>query len=315
MDKLRVAVVGVGFWGRNHARVYSTIEGVELVAVVDANESVAQSVAKSLSCEHFSSIDEMLRQKKIDAASVCTPSSTHATVSLELLKHGVNLLIEKPLTTTLAEGFRLLEEVKKSGAIVSVGFIERFNPAVRIIKEWVEKGALGKLTLFYSRRVSNWPERIGDVGVVKDLSIHDLDLARYIIGKEAINVYAVIGKARRGLYEDYANILARFDDSTAFVESNWLTPYKERLLIVTGSNATATANYLTQEVTFANVDGKFMPVVRPTEPLKLELENFVKCVKTNTQPSPSIEDGLKALALAEAAIESSNTGLPVRPAY
>ncbi|PSN97294.1 hypothetical protein B9Q11_04435 [Candidatus Marsarchaeota G2 archaeon ECH_B_SAG-F08] len=315
MDKLRVAVVGVGFWGRNHARVYSTIEGVELVAVVDTNESVAQSVAKSLSCEHFSSIDEMLRQKKIDAASVCTPSSTHATVSLELLKHGVNLLIEKPLTTTLAEGFRLLEEVKKSGAIVSVGFIERFNPAVRIIKEWVEKGALGKLTLFYSRRVSNWPERIGDVGVVKDLSIHDLDLARYIIGKEAINVYAVIGKARRGLYEDYANILARFDDSTAFVESNWLTPYKERLLIVTGSNATATANYLTQEVTFANVDGKFMPVVRPTEPLKLELENFVKCVKTNTQPSPSIEDGLKALALAEAAIESSNTGLPVRPAY
>ncbi|PSN84581.1 hypothetical protein B9Q13_02875 [Candidatus Marsarchaeota G2 archaeon ECH_B_SAG-G16] len=315
MDKLRVAVVGVGFWGRNHARVYSTIEGVELVAVVDANESVAQSVAKSLSCEHFSSIDEMLRQKKIDAASVCTPSSTHATVSLELLKHGVNLLIEKPLTTTLAEGFRLLEEVKKSGAIVSVGFIERFNPAVRIIKEWVEKGALGKLTLFYSRRVSNWPERIGDVGVVKDLSIHDLDLARYIIGKEAINVYAVIGKARRGLYEDYANILARFDDSTAFVESNWLTPYKERLLIVTGSNATATANYLTQEVTFANADGKFMPVVRPTEPLKLELENFVKCVKTNTQPSPSIEDGLKALALAEAAIESSNTGLPVRPAY
>jgi UDP-N-acetylglucosamine 3-dehydrogenase len=315
MEKLKVAVLGVGFWGRNHARIYSAMDSVELVAVVDPNAFNAETVAKRLECNHYATTEELLKKEKIDAASVCTPSSTHAEVASKLIERGVSLLVEKPLTATLEEGLTLFEKIKKYKVLATVGFIERFNPAVQTIKQWIETGRLGKVILFYSKRVSNWPERIGDVGVVKDLSIHDLDLARHLLADEPFSVYAIVGRARNRTHEDFANILLNFQNSTAFVESNWLTPYKERLLVVTGSEATATANYLTQEVSVSDVNGRFSPLTRIKEPLQLELESFVKSILSNEQPLPSVEDGLKALALAEAAALSSQTGSPVRPNF
>jgi UDP-N-acetylglucosamine 3-dehydrogenase len=313
MEKLKVAVIGVGFWGRNHARIYSTMDNAELVAVVDSNVFSAETLAKRLECSHYSTTEELLEKEKIDAVSVCTPSSTHAEVASRLIERGVSLLVEKPLTATLEEGLTLFEKIKKHKVLATVGFIERFNPAVQTIKQWIENGRLGKVILFYSKRVSNWPERIGDVGVVKDLSIHDLDLARHLLKDEPSSVYAIVGKARNRTYEDFANILLSFQNSTAFVESNWLTPYKERLLVVTGSEATATVNYLTQEVSISDVDGRFSPLAKIREPLQLELESFVKSILNNQQPLPSVEEGLKALALAEAAALSSQTGSPVKP--
>jgi len=315
METLRVAVVGVGFWGRNHARVYSAMRDVELVGVVDTNIQTAADVAKSYGCDCYSSVAELLKHKQVDAASVCTPSSTHAEMSIELIKGGVNLLVEKPLTETLEQGVSLVKEAERARVTGSVGFIERFNPAVTRIKQWITEGKIGTPILFYSKRVSSWPERIGDVGVVKDLSIHDLDLVRFIFEKEVESVYAVVDRSRKGAYEDFANILLRLKASTAFVESNWLTPYKERRLVITGSKATVSANYITQEVSIASAEGIFTPVVKPVEPLKLELENFVKCIRLGDFPSPSLMDGLKALALAEAALLSSANGAPVKPAY
>lgn len=315
METLKVAVVGVGFWGRNHARVYSTMQDVELVAVVDTNVQTAAQVAKSYGCEYYPSVVELLKHGHVDAASICTPSSTHAQASIELIKGGVSLLVEKPLTETLEQGVNLVKEAERARITGTVGFIERFNPAVMRIKQMITDGKIGSPILFYSKRVSSWPERIGDVGVVKDLSIHDLDLVRFIFEKEVESVYAVVDRSRKGVHEDFANILLRLQASTAFVESNWLTPYKERRLVVTGSQATVSANYITQEVSIASAEGVFTPVVKSVEPLKLELENFVKCIRQGTSPSPTLMDGLKALALADAALLSSAKGAPVKPAY
>jgi len=316
MDKLRLAVVGVGFWGRNHARVYTEIEGVELVAVVDPDRSTRELVASKYGCGSYSSVEELLEKEKVDAASVCTPSVFHGEVASKLIDKGVGVLVEKPFTATLSEGLSLYEKIKQKRVHVSVGFIERFNPAVSYIKKMIKEGRLGDVILFYSRRVSSWPIRIGDVGVIKDLSIHDLDLARYLLGSDVVSVYAVSGISNtRMQQEDYANILLRFPKATAFVESNWLTPYKERVLVVTGSDATATANYLTQEVSLANVEGKFMPTIKVQEPLRLELESFVRSIQTSEQLCASVEDGLKALALAEAALRSAKLGTSVTPPF
>lgn len=316
MDRLRLAVVGVGFWGRNHARVYSEIDGVELVAVVDPDRAAREQTSSKYSCKGYASVEELLEKEKIDAASVCTPSALHGEVTSKLVDKGVSVLVEKPFTATLSEGLALYEKIKQKRVFVAVGFIERFNPAVQLVKQLITEGKLGDVILFYSKRVSSWPIRVGDVGVVKDLSIHDLDLARYLLGSEVLSVYAVSGASNNKLgQEDHANILLRFPKTTAFVESNWLTPYKERLLVVTGSKATVTANYITQEVSIANVEGRFIPTIRNQEPLRLELESFVKSIRTSTQLCASVEDGLKALALAEAALKSAKTGQAVVPPF
>lgn len=315
MDRLRLAVVGVGFWGRNHARVYSEIEGVELVAVADPNREARESVASKYGCNAYPSVEELLEKEKIDAASVCTPSVSHGEVASKLVDRSVSVLVEKPFTATLSEGLALYEKITQKRVYVAVGFIERFNPAVTLVKQLIAEGKLGEVIMFYSRRVSSWPIRIGDVGVIKDLSIHDFDLARHLLGSEALSVYAVSGAYNRMGQEDHANILLRFPKTTVFVESNWLTPYKERLLVVTGSKATATANYITQEVSVANVEGKFVPTIRNQEPLRLELESFVQSIRTSKQLCASAEDGLKALAIAEAALKSSKTGHPVVPPF
>jgi UDP-N-acetylglucosamine 3-dehydrogenase len=316
MDKLRVAVIGVGFWGRNHARVYSEVIGAELVAVVDPDRSARESMSAKYGCSDYATVEELLEKEDIDAASVCTPSVLHGEVTSKLIDRDVAVLVEKPFTATLSEGLVLYEKIKRKRVHVSVGFIERFNPAVSHVKKVISEGGLGDVILFYSKRVSSWPIRIGDVGVVKDLSIHDLDLARHLLGSEVTSVYAISGASNNTFrQEDYANILLRFPKATAFVESNWLTPYKERVLIVTGSKATVTANYLTQEVSVADVNGKFMPTIRFQEPLRLELESFIDSVRTSKQLCASVEDGLKALALAEAALKSARTGNSVVPPF
>jgi UDP-N-acetylglucosamine 3-dehydrogenase len=311
MEELRVGVAGVGFWGRNHARVYSALEGVKLVAVCDSSAVTASRVANTYHCRAYTDLADMLRKEKLDIASICTPSSTHAQVATELVRAGVNCLVEKPFTATIEEGKRLIDDIKKSGVYVTVGFIERFNPVVQTMKRWIDEGRLGKVTLFYSKRVSNWPDRIGDVGVVKDLSIHDLDLARYLLGSEPVQVYSLMGRAKSKTHEDFANIMLNFGSSSAFVESNWLTPYKERQMVVTGSKATGTANYLTQQATIYDAEGAFSPLFKSREPLEAELSSFVERVRSGREAQPSAEDGIKALTLAEAAIDSAKNGQPV----
>jgi len=194
-----------------------------------------------------------------------------------------------------------------------VGFLMRFIPGVQRIKEAVEKGEIGTLVCATARRVSQWPERIGDVGVVKDLAIHDIDITRYLFGMDPVEVYAKAGNFRHKKFEDHAQILLTFKDrKTAFIEANWLTPYKIRKLIVTGSEAIMTLDYITQEITIETSGQTVAPRYEVKEPLKLELQQFANSILSNREPMVTGIDGLKALQIAGAALKSAQRGTAIK---
>jgi UDP-N-acetylglucosamine 3-dehydrogenase len=214
--------------------------------------------------------------------------------------------VEKPMATNSKQAKKLLVTAEKNGLHLTVGFLMRFIPGLQHIRETVENKKIGELVCATAKRVSQWPERIGDVGVVKDTAIHDIDVMRYISKEDPIAVYAKTGSMRYKKFEDYAQIMLSYEDGkTAFIESNWLTPYKTRTLTVTGSDAIMRLDYITQELWIENAKETLQPRYQWQEPLKLELQHFADCILTKKNPLITATDGVKALQIAEAALQSS----------
>jgi UDP-N-acetylglucosamine 3-dehydrogenase len=306
LRKLKVAVVGAGSWGQNHIRVFSELEEVDLLAICDLDYSRACDTAKKYGIQPYSSLKEMMNEIDINAITICTPTMTHYQIALTAIKHNKHIFIEKPMVSTSKEAKKLLEEVDKKNVHLMVGFIERFNPGVQKVKTLLERATFGEVVLVFARRVGRWPVRIGDVGVVKDTAIHDLDIVRYVFEQDPQSIYAQMGSLGHR-FEDYAQIMLGFDGiQTAFIEANWLTPRKIRFLTVTCENAQITLNYLTQKVLIEDVYGSRDVSPRWEEPLKLELKNYVNCVIEGHEPAITGIDGLKALTLAELAIKSAH---------
>jgi UDP-N-acetylglucosamine 3-dehydrogenase len=309
MKKLGVAVVGTGFWGKNHARVYRELQETDLLAVCDINAERAKNVATQFGAKPYTSLRKMLQDKNIEAISVTTWSTSLARVATEAVKAGKHVLVEKPMAANVRQAERLLEAAKKKRVHVSVGFLMRFIPGLQHIKRAVEDKTIGELVCATAKRVSQWPERVGDVGVVKDTAIHDIDVMLYLFNKDPIAVYAKTGNMRHSKFEDYAQIMLTFEgEKTAFIESNWLTPYKTRILIATGSEAIMNLDYITQELRIENAKETLQPRYPMQEPLKLELRHFANCVLEKEKPLITGVDGLRALRIAEAALKSSTTG-------
>jgi UDP-N-acetylglucosamine 3-dehydrogenase len=306
MKKLGTAVVGTGFWGKNHARVYGELESTELVAVCDVNRERAKAVADQFGVKAYTSSSRMLKNEEIEAVSVCTWSTKLAKEALKALKAGRNVLVEKPMATHTKQAERLLDIAESNGLHLTVGFLMRFIPGLRHIREAVENKKIGELVCATAKRVSQWPERIGDVGVVKDTAIHDIDVVRFISGEDPMSVYAKTGSMRHRKFEDYAQIMLTFEDGkSAFIESNWITPYKTRILTVTGSEAIMRLDYITQELWIEDAKENLQPRFPWQEPLKLELQHFADCILEKKKPVITGVDGLKALKIAEAALRSS----------
>ncbi|MEM3615372.1 MAG: Gfo/Idh/MocA family oxidoreductase [Candidatus Methanomethylicia archaeon] len=312
MDKVGVAVIGCGFWGRNHLRVLSENSRAELIAAVDVNQDVLEKVKMKYDVEVYRDYHEILGDKRIEAITICTPSTTHAKIALEVIESGKNVLVEKPMTITVDEAMKILNKAKTVEVKLMVGHIERYNPAVQRVKDIVRKGEIGEIVLISSRRVSRWPERIGDVGVIRDLAIHDLDLMRYITSREPTEIYAAAGSLKHK-YEDHANIILKFDSNpTAFIEANWITPKKIRELTVTGSDGRVVIDYITQEIRIEDYNGVYIPNIQYEEPLKRELENFINVVAGLEEPIVNGWDGLMAVYLCELALKSTKTGQPIK---
>jgi len=309
MKKLGVAVVGTGFWGKNHARVYRELQETELLAVCDIDAERARSAAAQFGAKPYTSFRKMLQDRNIEAISVATWSTSLAKVATEAVKAGKHVLVEKPMAANVRQAEKLLEAAKKKRVHVSVGFLMRFIPGLQHIKKAVEDKTIGELVCATAKRVSQWPERVGDVGVVKDTAIHDIDVMLYLFNKDPIGVYAKIGNMRHMKFDDYAQIMLTFEGGkTAFIESNWLTPYKTRILIVTGSEAIMNLDYITQELRIEDAKETLQPRYPMQEPLKLELRHFANCVLEKEKPLVTGLDGLRALRIAEAALKSSATG-------
>jgi UDP-N-acetylglucosamine 3-dehydrogenase len=309
MKRLGVAVIGAGFWGRNHARNFEELEETELLAICDINAERAKAVAGGFNVKAYTNAGKLLKRKDVEAVSICAWSTSLAKEALKALKAGKHVLVEKPMATNTIQAEKLLETAEKGGLHLTVGFLMRFIPGIRHIKEAIENRTIGNLVCATAKRVSQWPERIGDVGVVKDIAIHDIDVMRYLFNEDPIAVYAKTGRMRHKKFEDYAQIMLTFKGGkSAFIESNWLTPYKTRTLIVTGSKAIMKLDYITQELMIEDAKETVQPRYPWREPLKLELQHFVDCVLKKEKPIITGVDGLKALRIAEAALKSSAKG-------
>ncbi|MEM3832344.1 MAG: Gfo/Idh/MocA family oxidoreductase [Thermoprotei archaeon] len=306
---IKIGVIGSGFWGRNHARVLKEINDAELVFIADIDVSKAEEIGKRFNVEFFKDYKEALSKHDVDAVTICTPTSTHYEIAMGVIKRGINVLIEKPVTGDLMKALRLSEAARDSKIKTMPGFIERFNPAVNYLKQLIDKGKIGHIITIIAERVSRRPDRIKDVGVLHDLGMHDIDVIRYITNKQVKSVYSIIGKIQ-GTYEDYALMILNLEDNiTSFISTNWLTPRKIRTLKVTGSEGIITIDYITQEITIENNEGTIKPYIEYSEPLKRELQHFINVIK-GEKPLVTLDDAIIALSIIDSALKSAKTGIP-----
>ena len=305
MKKLNVVVIGTGSWGKNHARVFNELESSNLTGVYDLDVFRAESLAKQYNTKFFSTLEEIFQSEEVDAVTIASPTSTHAEIALKAIENGKHVLIEKPMTSNMEEAERIIDAEKGSNLVVSVGFIERFNPIVSRSDTLIEKKELGNLVLISARRLGPyWPERLKDVDVIRDVSIHDIDIFRHLIAKDPISLYARGGKLRHA-YLDYAEILLDFGEGlTGFIESNYLTPHKLRKLMLTCEKGIVEADYISQEYLIEDHEWVKQHKIPWKEPLKAEMMSFVNSCLENKKPEVSSSDGLKALKIALASIES-----------
>lgn len=316
MKKIGVAVIGTGFWGKNHARVYKELQSTDLVAICDVNAERAKVIANQFGVKAYTDSTQMLKDPEVKAVSVCTWSTMLAQEALKALCAEKHVLVEKPMATNIKQAQKLLKTAQANGLHLTVGFLMRFIPGIQSIREAVVSRKIGDMVSATAKRVSQWPERIGDVGVVKDTAIHDIDIMRYISNEDPVSVYAKTGNMRHKQFEDYAQIMLTYESGkSAFIESNWLTPYKIRNLSVTGSDAIMRLDYITQELWVENAKESLQPRVPFQEPLKMELQHFAECIQEKKRPLITGEDGIKALQIAIAALDSSakKTAIKIKP--
>ena len=311
--KLKIGVVGVGFWGSNHVRVLRELESVEMKAVCDIDLEKAKNVAKKFGVpKYYQNLDDMLNREELDAVTVCTPSVSHAEIAVRILESGLNVFVEKPLASNPDGCLRIIDAAKSNNRFVMTGFIERFNPAVSKAIELLKAGEIGEVIMSHARRIGWWPLRIGDVGVVKDTAIHDIDLTRYIFGQEPAGVYARGGSLRHR-FEDHVQAMMIFEDESrvAFIEANWLTPRKKREMLITGNEGVISIQFLTQVISLEKADVVIEPILKWKEPLRIELSHFIESLLSRKRPLVDAIDGTKAVIIAESILESMKKNRPI----
>jgi UDP-N-acetylglucosamine 3-dehydrogenase len=255
--RLKVAVVGAGAMGMNHLRVLRDFDEqqIELVGVAEPNEISLQHATRRFHVAGFNDYRLMIEQTHPDLVAVVVPTHLHFEVASYLLERGINVLLEKPMTSSIEEAEVLIQLASIRGAKLAIGHIERFNPAVIEVKRHLVAGELGQLFHLHARRLGPFPPRIRDVGVILDLATHDIDVMRYLADAEVEHVYAEIRRHIHTSHEDLLLGLLRFTNQTiGMLDVNWLTPTKVRELSITGEKGMYLINYLTQDVYFYEND-------------------------------------------------------------
>lgn len=326
MKDLRAGLVGLGMMGRNHARVLSSLDGVELVGVADPGGDVhgAASGWRVLNTVHD------LIALGIDYCTVAVPTAFHEEIGTALAGAGVHAIIEKPLAQDSPSARRLADVFNAAGLIGAVGHIERYNPALQSARRRIEAGDLGTVYQIITRRQGPFPGRISDVGVVKDLATHDIDLTAWVARQPFVSVSARTAFKSGREYEDLVAVVGSLADGTVTNHLvNWLSPLKERVTIITGERGTFVADTLTADLTYYangsvpiawNGIAQFRGVsegdmvryaIAKPEPLRVEHENFRDAVLGKEADIVTMREGLRTVAVAEAIIESANAGITV----
>ncbi len=307
----RVGVVGTGGWGKNHLRVLNELDS--LAAFCDVDRSKVDAYSKKYRVPGYSSLEEMVRKEKLDAATVCTPASTHSSVASKTLAAGLHTFVEKPFATSTADAERMIEEAKNAGRMLSVGFIERFNPPISELRKMISKKELGELLLLEFHRENKRGDNIVDVGIVRDASVHDIDTACWLFESSPRVVFARVGKVQAPLQnEDFAAIMLGFaGQKTAFLVTNWVTPNRVRTLSAVFTGGVVDVDFVSQQTSIHEAGGTRVPIRPVQEPLMLELKEFTSAVAERRAPLVTGEDGLRATRVAEAILASSSSGTPI----
>jgi len=297
---LKVGVAGAGVMGRNHARVLADIRDFDLTHVYDADGLVAEGVAGAYGAQGLSGLNALL-EAGLDAAVVATPNRTHGDLGVALLERGVHVLVEKPIAATVEDARRLIDAAAANDRVLMVGQVERFNPAVEAVKRAIADEQVISIQI---TRVGPFPPRMGEVGVVIDLAVHDIDIIRHLTGSEIVEVQPQLARTRAER-EDTALLQFGLANGTiAHITTNWVTPYKTRTLQVATPNKFVVADLMTRQVTEyfgQQPDGSYSTrgvMSWPNEPLKKELESFAHAIRTGSKPAVTGEDGLRNLEVA-----------------
>ena len=312
--------------GRNHARVLRSIDGIDLVAVADPAGDVHNMAG---SARVVDTVAEMIAHG-IDMAVVATPTVYHLGTGLELAEAGVHTLIEKPLATDGAEAKQLVDAFEAAGLVNAVGHIERCNPALVALRARLDNGDLGEIYQVATRRQGPFPNRIADVGVVKDLATHDIDLTAWVLQDKYERVSAHTAHKSGRPHEDLISITAKTVGGVVVSHLvNWLSPLKERLTIVTGEKGAFVADTLNADLTFhenglvatewdqiatfrgVTEGNSTRYAISKPEPLKVQHEAFRDAVRGERHDVVTMREGMRTVAVADACIQSAREGRAV----
>ena len=306
---MKVVQIGVGGWGKNHSRVLSEF-GV-LSAICDTNSQRAEKFGKKYSVNFYNSFENLLEKEKFDAALVCTPTFTHSDIATKLIENKKHVFVEKPMTYLSEDGQNLIDAAKRNNVILTCGYIERFNPAVATVKDFLKSQKYGDLIRLEFYREHRMPQHIKDVGVIYDTSVHDIDTAMWLFDETPEVVYAIAGKINHE-HEDFATIMLGFkDNKTATISSNWITPIRVRNFNAVCTEARIFSDFITQEIRIETDNGTENPKNVKAEPLSLEIKNFLDSIEGKNDLLVKPEQAVNVTKIAEAALLSSQKGTPI----
>ena len=314
--RLKIAVIGTGSMGMNHLRVLRDFneEQVQIVGVAETYEPSLKHAVSRFHVPGYSDYREMVEKARPDVVAVVVPTHLHFEVASYLLDRGINVLVEKPMTSTVEEALALIQLARARDVKLAVGHVERFNPAVIAVSQHLLAGELGKIFHLHARRLGPFPPRIRDVGVTLDLATHDIDVMRYLADAEVEHVYSETQRHIHTRHEDLLLGVLRFtNQAIGVLDVNWLTPTKVRELSITGEKGMYLINYLTQDVYFYENDytnttwdalrsltgvseGTMTRLkIQKAEPLRLEYEDVMDAIRHDAMPTVSGEDGVAVL--------------------
>lgn len=321
---LRAGLIGLGMMGRHHARNLKSLDGVELVAVADPGGDPHGAAAGY----DILPDAEALVKAGIDYAVVAVPTALHKDVALTFAQAGVHCLVEKPLAFDVAEAEEIALAFESAGLVGAVGYIERYNPALQEMRQRIADGQLGEIYQIATRRQGGFPARIADVGVTKDLATHDIDLTAWVAQSDFKSVAATTTRRSGRDDEDMVSIAGRLRNGAITGHLvNWLSPFKERVTVVTGEKGALVGDTLNADLTFyANGQNptnvwdsmaSFRGVsegdvtryaLTRKEPLKTEHEAFRNALQGDSSNIVTMREGLNTVRTVEAVLESARDG-------
>ena len=324
---MKVALIGTGYWGRNHAKVWRELRDEKLiddVVLCDINEEVVKPLAKDFGFDYTTDPRDVMKREDIDAVDIASSTPTHYTLAKNAIQHGKHVLVEKPMAENSEECRELISIAEKEDRILMVGHIFRYHPALRELKKMIARGELGEIVSMHTRRLSlRYPRK--DMGVLLALAIHDVDVYAYLLDENPKEIFTVTTSNYIPGIEEEALVVMRFSKATGYIKESWNYPLgkKIREIIVVGTESAVRIDYLKPDelVIYDSAilkdggiknEGEFVKRVPYIEPLKAELLDFVESVKNHRKPVADMYVGLRAVEMIEKAMESAEKGSTVR---